>query len=66
MTHDDSNAFLGQIEEAKRAVESWPQWIQQSTSVVTAAIPAALAAKGTPAHPDAGSNPTTSTYPSVS
>jgi hypothetical protein len=48
MTEKESTSFLEQIDEAKRAVAAWPQWLQESTSFVTAAVPAALAAKAAP------------------
>ena len=63
MTEQESGSFLAQIDEAKRAVDGWPQWLQESTTFVTAAVPAALAAKAAPSSTD--SVGVTTTYASV-
>jgi hypothetical protein len=65
MTEKESASFLEQIDEAKRAVAAWPQWLQESTSFVTAAVPAALAAKAAPAAKESAPVSTTTYSPGV-
>jgi hypothetical protein len=42
MTEHQAESFLDQIEEARRNVAKWPQWMKDSTEVITPPLPAQL------------------------
>jgi hypothetical protein len=42
MADHQTGSFLDQIEEARKNVAEWPQWVKDSTQVITPPLPAQL------------------------
>lgn len=60
---DGRPAFLGVIEQVKRDVEQWPEWMHYATSVIDYALPELAVRGGCPAPRDARSTAAASRSP---